>query len=159
MTDTARRVIQFYSLGLESHLQARVDATDSDEQSTHLIARRDLGRYYDLVAEGLRRVRSSEPGYGLTEAEASLIVDVLNGSVLGASSAAMLWHEVEDGIRLDGLAEKWNIPDGAAFVARIRAWGLIECMAIVDATERFWGQHPTEESIHDGLVRVGLIKE
>jgi hypothetical protein len=156
-TDTAsRHVIQFHDLELRPELEARVDVSNS-EQSVHLIARRDLERYYNLLSEGLRRVRSTDKDYNLTEAEASLIVDVLNGSVMDSTGAAMLWHEIEDGVRLDGLDIKWAI-DGAVLVSRVRSWGLIDCMAIIDAAERFWGQHPDGETIHDGLVRVGLIR-
>ena len=118
--------------------------------SPHLVARRDLERYYALLAEGLRRV-------DLTTGEASLVVDVLNGTILDGRTAAFLWAEIEDGIRLDSLDKKWSI-DGKALVEKAKAWGLAESLAVSDAAERYWASLNPDEPIEDGLRRVGLVR-
>jgi len=94
------------------------------------IINRDLERYYTVLDRALRTV-------SLTENEALLIVDVLNGSILDTLSVRMLWAGVEDAINLDKVDEKWGI-NGAALVEKLRSLGEIQCLAVVDAAERFW---------------------
>ena len=94
------------------------------------IINRDLERYYTVLDRALRTV-------SLTENEALLIVDVLNGSILDTLSVRMLWAGVEDAINLDKVDEKWGI-NGAALVEKLRSLGEIQCLAVVAAAERFW---------------------
>jgi hypothetical protein len=94
------------------------------------LVHRDLGRLYTLYRRALAEVP-------LTVNEACLIVDVLNGALMDANSARLLWAEVEDGISLNGLAEKWNV-DGPALVKRLQALTSVQALAIVDAAERVW---------------------
>lgn len=109
------------------------------------IITRDLARLYDLYRHEL-----AEAELKLTPGEASLIVDVLNGTLITqASHAGFLWAEVADGIKLDGLAEKWNV-GGEALVKRLQGLRLAQCLALVDAAERYWaavsdGQEPRVE--------------
>jgi hypothetical protein len=120
-------------------------ARSSSEQSRHATAQRDLDRYYTLLARSL-------PTF--TEAEASLLMDALNGTIAMPQTAHLLWAEIDDAIRLDRLDEKWGV-DGQALHERLRALTPFQAMAILDAKERYW-LHPNEP---DALQRVGLVKQ
>ncbi len=107
------------------------DAVETRGGSRSEVINRDLLRLYDLYRYELAELTFSE-------GEAGLIVDVLNGTLTAhASQAAMLWAEVADGIRLDHLDEKWQV-DGEQLVATLKALRLAQCLAIVDAAERYW---------------------
>ncbi|MFW6125511.1 MAG: hypothetical protein ACOC58_00235 [Chloroflexota bacterium] len=54
-----------------------------------------------------------------SEAEEMLLRDVLNSTILDVHTAHLLWANVEDGIRLECLAEKWQV-DGTSLVSRLR---------------------------------------
>lgn len=113
------------------YLNPRMDvAVVARGDSRSGVINRDLERLYALYARALREV-------DLTIDEACLIVDVLNGSLMDANTACLLWASVEDGIRLDGLAEKWGV-DGAKLVEKLRGLNDIQALALVDAGERFW---------------------
>lgn len=99
---------------------------------------RDLGRLYDLYRQALREVP-------LTTAEACLICDVMNGTMPEPYSTACLWAEVEDGIRLNKMDEKWGV-DGPALVERLRALTPLQALALIDAAERFWAGDLTEDA-------------
>lgn len=72
---------------------------------TSAVINRDLERLYALYRRGIREVP-------LTLAEACLIVDALNGSLMDANTAPMLWASIQDACKLDGLDAKWEV-DGA----------------------------------------------
>ncbi|WP_374713122.1 hypothetical protein [Symbiobacterium terraclitae] len=106
---------------------------------------RDLDRLYTLYKLALREAP-------LAVGEACLICDVLNGTLMDASSVAMLWAEVADGIRLDGLDKKWGV-DGEALVKRLKGLDRLTCLALVDAAERFWVAAPSSQESTEVLVR------
>ncbi len=135
--------IEFRAGDLEPAIMARA------EGSTHQTARRDLGRYYTLLAASLRRVV-------LSEAEASLIVDALNGTAFLPEMVPPLAIEIGDAIQIDHLDTKWEI-DGAALLAKIRTWSPSESMAVVDAVERFWHDGAIED-MSERLRTVGLVR-
>ena len=112
-------------------------------------ARRDLTRYYALL-------RASTPKF--SEPEASLILDALNGTLLDEHTYRLLWAEVDDAIRLDGLDEKWGVHAGE-LVTRLRNLSPAECMAVIDAVERAWLMlsDGSGKSIGDVLRDVGLV--
>ena len=72
------------------------------------IARRDLERYYAMLAFELRTL-------ALSEREACLVCDANNGTLWDlpelACQSTMLWANVADAIRINGLDEKWNAED------------------------------------------------
>jgi hypothetical protein len=129
-----------YSIVLDPDIAAELD-TRGDNRSA--VIRRDLERLYTLYQRSLPR--------DLTEAEACLICDVMNGTLMDANTAHMLYAEVEDGIALEGLAEKWEI-DGPALVEKLKALSDIQCLAVIDAAERFWSTPDDRRSI-PGTVR------
>lgn len=108
------------------------------------VARRDLQRYYHALAETLKTI-------ALSEAEASLVVDACHGTTFGPWSASLLSAIVDNAIRLEGLADKWQV-DGPALVERLRGLSYCQSLALVDAVERYW-QAPDGEA----LRRVGLV--
>lgn len=110
-------------------------------------ARRDLGRYYALLARALGAVQ-------LTEAEASLLCDASNGTLWEPASIPLLWAGVDDAIRLHGVDRQWGV-DGPALVARLRALDAGASWALVDAVERFW-RNPNPRA--EALRRVGLVR-
>lgn len=115
--------------------------------SHNLTAQRDLERYYALLAAELRTV-------SLTAAEALLLADALNGTLWEPHTMRLLWANVDDAIRLDGLADKWQVI-GAALVAKLRALTSGQTIALVDAIERAW---QADGDMRERLVKVGLLK-
>lgn len=114
------------------------------------IIKRDLKRYYEGIADTLARLR-------LTEREALLICDALNGTWLQEGTAARyLWAEVADAIELNRLDRKWDV-DGQALVQKLRGLTLAQAWAVVDAVERFWEQK--EEDAQAALIAAGLIRQ
>ncbi|WP_454859707.1 hypothetical protein [Promicromonospora soli] len=131
---------------LDYYLQAR--AYDED-RTISAAARNGLLRYYRILDASLR-------GLSLTEAEASLICDALNGVWLrDGGSEEMIWAEISDAISYEGLDTKWGV-DGASLVGTVRGWTLAQKVAVVDAVERFWSDtsRPSGEMLREaGLVR------
>lgn len=123
------------SIYLRDELEAQLKARSKELSS---VINRDLERIYALYARSLRQII-------LTPDEACLIVDSQNGTLHDARSAPMLWAGIEDSIHLDGLAEKWDI-DGPALVEKMKQWNDIQCLAVIDAVERFW-----EEPVHTDI--------
>lgn len=117
--------------------------------SPHQAAERDLGRYYDMLQRSL-------PTF--SEGEASLIVDVFNGSIIQSYSASHLWLEISQALA-EGYAEKWGV-DGPALVEKLRRMTPFECLAVEDATELYWNVVFDNKtiSIKEALIAVGLVK-
>lgn len=108
---------------LETELETRGD------NRNHVI-HRDLERLYTLYRLALREVK-------LTLPECWFLVDMLNGSLMDANTAGLLWADAEDACALDGLDKKWQV-DGKAFVEKLKKLSDAQALALVDATERFW---------------------
>lgn len=146
-----------------NHLIEAIEARDFDgksqtgrppEGSTNMVARRDLGRYYRLLADELRSVN-------LTEAEASLICYALNGphlmdvgSLRGLSALTVLRVEVSDAITLNAYDLKWGV-NGGELAAKLDALTPGQAMAIIDAVERFWADCATATVHSVGLTKGG----
>lgn len=110
-------------------------------------AQRDLERYYALL-------KLSLPAF--SEAEASLIVDALNGSMLESHSGHLLWAEIDDAVR-EGLAEKWGVA-GPALVERLRALPPFAQYAVWEAAEVWWNGPYREADWGASLRAVGLVR-
>ena len=118
------------SIYLRPELEAEIEARGSNRN--HII-HRDLERLYTLYRLALREVK-------LTLSEAWFIVDMLNGTIMDANTAGLLWASAEDACALDGLDKKWQV-DGKAFVKKLKKLSDTQALALVDATERFWQEN------------------
>lgn len=115
------------------------------------IARRDLERYYALLVEELATVT-------LSENEALLICDALNGTLMLPQTMRLLWAEIDDSIRLDATDEKWQV-DGPALVEKLRRFTSGQTLAVVDAGERWWNRNEIDEDPRERLRIVGLVHD
>jgi hypothetical protein len=121
-----------------------------DRNST---ARRDLGRYYWLLKDSIRRV-------DFTQDEASLICEATQGwkDPWSISPEKSLYFLAVGAIELDELHEKWAL-DPADLLAKIKNLNAVEAAAVLDACEQFWqnlgGEHP--EITKETLLQAGLI--
>lgn len=77
----------------------------------------------------------SEVCPALTQGEWCLLFDLLNGTIM--DNPRYLWAEVDDSIRMDGLADKWQV-DGAALVVKLRGMTPEQGYAILETVARFW---------------------
>ncbi|MDO8604897.1 MAG: hypothetical protein Q7R40_00035 [Phaeospirillum sp.] len=75
----------------------------------------------------------------LSPAEVALVADHATGTWYDESTTPWLAFGVSESIRLDGLAEKWDV-DGPALVAKLGALDYGACWALVDACQRFWAR-------------------
>jgi len=129
-------------------VKAAIEARQADRSFSET-GRRMLERYLYLL-------QVSMPDF--SEAEASLIVDALNGTIFHKETVSLLWAEIEDASRSGGLAEKWQI-DGASLLARLRDLTPFEALAVVDAVEQFWsGPYRQEGPMREKLLACGLLK-
>lgn len=129
--------VVFRGIEIEADLNQRGDALG-------LVAKRDLERYYTLLRDEFATLR-------LTEAEASLLCDVCNGTIWEPHTMRLLWAQIADAE--PELFEKWGV-DQAPFISRLRQLTPGQTFAIVDAIERFW-RAPNEP---DRLRAVGLVR-
>ncbi len=149
MTDQRPRV-EFRPGNLEPELASRADAG----MSLGLVALRDLERYYALLRDELAPLRDR-----LTEGEALLILDAMNGLMTEAHTYRLLWANVADAIRLDGLDRKWEV-DGDRLVTLLQSISPGVTMALCDAVERAWnlvGQGDGRD-MREIVRAVGLVK-
>lgn len=111
--------------------------------------RRDRNRYYALLEDELERVELSEP-------EACLLVDALNGTAMDATSYRSLSLCVSDACRVEGLDAKWDV-DRRELEAKLQSVTPGQAMAVVDAAERFWKR--VSESSESDLSTPELLEE
>lgn len=139
--------VNFRAGELEPALSAR-------GESLALVARRDLERYYQLLTDELQAVQ-------LSEGEAGLIVDALNGTLLDAHSYRYLPAEIMDALNGTLLTDKWAV-DGEALTGKLARLSRGQLLAVVDAAERYWqraGQAAGQgEPLPEQLRAVGLLR-
>ncbi len=122
--------------------RARSLAADLDGRGGQDVAtvRRCLERYFHAL-------RAELAGVDLTEAEASLVVDACNGVLFEGHSIPLLWAEVDNTIRRDGV-------DSPGLVEELRSLTYTQALAVVDAAARYW----TAQGEHAERLRaVGLV--
>lgn len=115
------------SISLDPRLDTQIASRGENRSG---VINRDLERLYTLYSRAIREV-------SLSADEACLIVDTLNGTLMDANTARLLWANVEDACTLDHLDKKWEV-DGPALVEKLQGLNDIQAMALVDAAERFW---------------------
>lgn len=127
-----------FSITLYERPIKELDQREGDRSSK---INQSLERYYDALDRERRELRKN-----FLPAEISLITDCLNGTVFSdAMSVGMLYGEIEDGIQLDKLDEKWEV-DGQALVEKLNRLTYTQNLAIIDAVERYWYQIGEDQS-------------
>lgn len=148
MTKRSYPTVNFrVSDGMLEHLNVRLQ---SQQETRHAVAKRDLDRYYALLRQELRTVL-------LSRDEVSLLLDLPqhNGSLWTASTPPLLFEVMEDALRY-GRAAARNL-QGAELVERLKALSAAQNCALVDALERWWAR-PAHERTDATLLEVGLIQ-
>ncbi|MGI9951406.1 hypothetical protein V3F56_03505 [Moorellaceae bacterium AZ2] len=131
---------------------AVISEVDARGENRSGVISRDLLRLYTLYRQAIREVP-------LCANEACLLVDALNGAITDAHTAPLLWQEVEDACRLDGLDEKWQV-DGRALIEKLKNLSALHCMALVDAAERFWQAEDAEQcNLQEAVRRYFYIRD
>ena len=120
--------VQFRDVDVEAQIRLRLDS----EQSPGRVAARDLGRYYMLMQATL-------PTLGLSEGEATLICEAIDGvGLLGTHG--LIWAHIDQACRDSVIGKRHGLDEHqqAALVERMRSWSPVQCLACVDAVERYW---------------------
>lgn len=125
------------SVTLDPRILEEIDrrVEHAGEGSRSAVISRHLERYFSLLARARRELRQM-----LSDAEAMLICDVLNGvAFFDTFGIYLVEHEVADGIALDRLDQKWGI-DGPALVEKMRNMGDAQEVALVDSVTLWWNR-------------------
>lgn len=138
--------VSFRGVEVEREIEKRSEAG----RPAGYIAKRDLERYYAMLAATLQTV-------DLSEGEALVLCDCLNGILHESFSIGLLWAEVDEGIRFDGLGTKWAV-DGPALIEKLRSLTLAQSYALIDAVERWWRGPYRDEDRTQSLRAVGLVR-
>lgn len=144
--------IQFRTGQLASQIQVR--AAEESSLSADLVARRDLHRYYTMLANDLRTIT-------LTKPEALLCCEALGAPMEDpddtAKSPASVLASIIDAMSLDKLDEKFGV-DRETFLTKVMGWTAGQRYAVADAAERWW-LLPDDEQDHEvTLTKVGLLR-
>lgn len=126
------------SLYVGPPLRALLDERGGESEAHGSPAGGGVSGIVNTVADRYREcLRRSVPV--LTEAEWMAVADALNGVWLAgdASHLAVVWAEIEDTDRLNGLGAKWGI-DALALARRLRELPYAGLLAVVDVVERLW---------------------
>lgn len=133
---------------LLDNLQQRAGA-EANRAYLSQVAQRDGERYYHALASALKTIT-------LTEAEALLICDALNGTLMEPHTMQLLWAQIDDACRLDNLCEKWDC-QREVIVDLLRDLSYCQSLAVVDAVERWW-LLPDKSDRRQSLRAVGLLR-
>lgn len=134
------------SISLTDEMLAQIDAhTDTGmggNRSFTIIEA--VNNYWSLLDLGLSIARKT-----LTENEACLILDTLNGTWTGGfpggptaarwAENALIW-EVSDAISLNGADEKWSV-DGPSLVHKLQGMDGLGRLALADWARRMWADY------------------
>lgn len=121
-----------------------------------------IERYDYLVASGVRLLvgrgkLNDKPVF--TAAHFCAAADCLNSTAVLPDTLNYIGDEIAEAIRLDGLGEKWELPEGAAEV--FEGLGALELLALADLKERFWrgvtrGDTATPREFWESVSKVEL---
>lgn len=120
---------------------------DLDERAAYFVGGRsevvktDLLRYRQLVRATKARLKNEE---AFSEDEQALILDALNGSLLG-DRPETLAGSVADSMALDGTAGKWSV-EAHALREKLASLTPLEFATVADAAERFWAAAPEKRN-------------
>jgi hypothetical protein len=127
------------SVTLYENVLAQVDSRGKERS---MIINRDLDRYYESLRDTRRQI-----GQKLSDKEMGLILDNLNGTLMGESyGVRLIYANVEDAITYESIDLKWDV-DGDALVAKLKAFTFIENATLADAAERWWNRVAAGEEV------------
>lgn len=138
-----RRQTQLRLGELQEPVDARTHEGGSDGKTVYVM----VERYLWMLQRSMPR---------LTEAEASLICDALNGIWMADTYALpLIWAGVSDACRLNDLGGKWGLDEQqqTALIKRMQGWNTAELLAVIDGVERFWRDHEAT------VQSVGMVRE
>ena len=130
----------------ESAVKERVNCLSGSERD---VKGRDLERYYSLL-------HYSRPKF--SEAEGCLIMDAMNGSWIDPWIFLHIWISVKDAIDFQALDKKWGV-DAEKLLAKLFDLTPAEGMALLDASERFWGRDGVVGDYREALAHAGILEE
>lgn len=126
---------------IESRIQPGTE--DARGPGRGSVVRESLERYFALLEAERRELRKL-----FTGSECAVMLAILNGTIMSASSMQAIEHEFEDGIYVDadgnftgaeGLDGDTTI-DVEAFMAKVKRLRLAQRFAVADAAERWWNR-------------------
>lgn len=132
---------------LEAELASRSEEMTDSAYSR--VAKRDLERYYAMMAR-------DAPVF--SEDEALVLVNALNGAKYQPELVHRLYIDVQEYLEEN---EEYRLSGNVlTLVLRLKEMKVLECMAVIDAVEKFWSgeYHKTPEETQQALRTVGLIK-
>lgn len=115
----------------DAQIEAVAELRSDSRSSASLVARRDLERYYTLIAHAENELQ-------LSLSELKCIYDICNGTMFEpALLEPMITAEVEDAFSHADYAQKWSI-DAQQLIAKLRSLTPLQSWALVTKIERFW---------------------
>lgn len=129
---TIRRDLEFF-YGLLTEYDG-VLAARAGNWDPEWALRRDMARYYALIARGRAEARAA-----VSREEIRAIADVLNGILHEPWSMPLLPHEIEEALQHENLAARHGV-DGNTLVEKLTHLSAGATWALIDACERFWNQ-------------------
>lgn len=125
-----------------AELDVRVDRYMGGNRSLAIVEA--VNNYWALLDLGLALARKS-----LTENEACLILDTLNGTWTGGfpggpeaarwAQNALIW-EVSDAVSLNQADQKWSV-DGPALISKLQALDGLARLALAEWARRMWADY------------------
>lgn len=140
------------NLSLDAALRKEMSTRVNDMQTDGQIAKEIFNAFFTICRESLRRLE-------LTEDEATCLVDCFNGTIIEFNYAHLIWANVEDAFKLEGLDQKYNLDH--SFIEKLKSLDVGTCVAILDAVKRFWllNLNSADKSRTEQLIDVGLLKK
>lgn len=133
------------------NIEARTDEKTAEWCEMNFGSRNDGAEFVLDVFPGLYRETLRELRGRFTEGELSLILDVMNGTMITPQLAGhSLAANAEDGMRLDRLDVKWET-EPTAFMAKLGGLGMFERVCMEIWARAFWvsGAWERENGLED----------
>ncbi len=144
-TSEPRRPIVFRAGGLCYDLDAR-----HDEHGQSMGVSDDLGRYYRLLEKELRRI-------DLTTPELELLCDIVTRTSFDGENFDLLYGYVDKALHeAPGIAKKRGV-DASELLRKLRELRPGQCLALIDAIERFWRAGCPKGPRFDVLQTAGYL--
>ena len=137
--------------------QAVLDAVEaraslhSIDTTSDAVATVDLARYYALIEADLTALETR-----FSASERMAVIAVHQNARFGPiQDIWMIAARVEDGLRLERLAEQHDLHE-AAFLTKVASLTKSEMVAFVDAAGRWWNAVASEREPESGDLFVGI---